>query len=139
MPDANELLLKEDQVKIKSCIYALQRDGLPPVTTHNVIDDYKDPVLNALRRCRLFNTIHDRVKVLSKFNFKSFFCFGKRLIDIYIIRRLFFIQNFCRRQIHCLGWTMKNLCVDVILECFRVITNPGATRLPNVLLWEYRV
>ncbi|KAL0280825.1 UNVERIFIED_CONTAM: hypothetical protein PYX00_002005 [Menopon gallinae] len=64
MPDPNELLLKEDKVKIKSCIYALQRDGLPPVTTHNVIDDYKDPVLNALRRCRLFNTIHDHVKVV---------------------------------------------------------------------------
>lgn len=63
MPDPNELLLKEDKVKIKSCIYALQRDGLPPVTTHNVTDDYNDPVLNALRRCRLFNTIHDRVKV----------------------------------------------------------------------------
>lgn len=64
MPDPNELLLKEDKVKIKSCIYALQRDGLPPVTTHNVVDDYKDPVLNALRRCRLFNTVHDHVKVV---------------------------------------------------------------------------
>lgn len=71
MPDSNEILTKEDKVKIKSCIYALQRDGLPPVTTHNVIDDYKDPVLNALRRCRLFNTVHDHVKVSQKNPCKS--------------------------------------------------------------------
>jgi hypothetical protein len=50
-------------VKIKRCIYALQRDGLPPITTHNVVDDWNDPVLSSVRRCQLFNTIHDRVKV----------------------------------------------------------------------------
>jgi hypothetical protein len=65
LPNPNELLQKDDMVKIKRCIYALQRDGLPPITTHNVVDDWKDPVLNAVRRCQLFNTIHDRVKVRS--------------------------------------------------------------------------
>lgn len=63
MPDAAELLDKEDKVKLKRCIYGLQRHGLPPVTTHNVVDDWNDPVLNAVRRCNLFNTVHDRVKV----------------------------------------------------------------------------
>lgn len=67
MPDPEALLLKEDKVKLKSCIYALQRDGLPPVTTHNVTEDHKDPVLNAFRRCRLFNTVHDHVKVCKKY------------------------------------------------------------------------
>jgi hypothetical protein len=65
LPNPNELLQKDDMVKIKRCIYALQRDGLPPITTHNVVDDWNDPVLSAVRRCQLFNTIHDRVKVRS--------------------------------------------------------------------------
>lgn len=63
MPDEKELLTKEDRVKMKRCLYALQRYGLPPVTTHNVVDDWNDPVLNAIRRCQMFNTVHDRVKV----------------------------------------------------------------------------
>lgn len=37
LPDPEQLLLKEDTVKIKRCLYALQRDGLPPITTHNVV------------------------------------------------------------------------------------------------------
>ncbi|XP_075218936.1 glycogen [starch] synthase isoform X2 [Lycorma delicatula] len=64
MPDNDELLTKEDKVKMKRCLYALQRNGLPPVTTHNVIDDWNDPVLSSVRRCHMFNTIHDRVKVV---------------------------------------------------------------------------
>ncbi|KAB0802584.1 hypothetical protein PPYR_04770 [Photinus pyralis] len=64
MPDAPELLQKEDMVRLKRCIYALQRDGLPPVTTHNVVDDWNDSVLNAVRRCNLFNTTYDRVKIV---------------------------------------------------------------------------
>lgn len=40
------MLQKDDVVKIKRCLYALQRDGMPPVTTHNVVDDWNDPVLN---------------------------------------------------------------------------------------------
>lgn len=63
LPENSELLCKEDIVKIKRCIYGLQRDGLPPVTTHNIVDDWNDPVLNSIRRCKLFNTVHDRVKV----------------------------------------------------------------------------
>ncbi|XP_073989606.1 glycogen [starch] synthase isoform X2 [Rhodnius prolixus] len=64
MPDEKELLTKEDRVKMKRCLYALQRYGLPPVTTHNVVDDWNDPVLNAIRRCQMFNTVHDRVKIV---------------------------------------------------------------------------
>uniref|UniRef100_U5ET57 Glycogen [starch] synthase n=1 Tax=Corethrella appendiculata TaxID=1370023 RepID=U5ET57_9DIPT len=64
MPEANDLLTKEDIVKIKRCLFALQRDGNPPVTTHNVVDDWNDPVLTSVRRCQLFNTVHDRVKIV---------------------------------------------------------------------------
>lgn len=63
LPDADEMLQKEDTVRLKRCIYATQRDTLPPITTHNVVDDATDPVLNSFRRCRLFNEKSDRVKV----------------------------------------------------------------------------
>lgn len=64
LPNGNELLDKEELVRLKRCIYSLQRDGLPPVTTHNINDDWNDPVLNSVRRCSLFNTTHDRVKIV---------------------------------------------------------------------------
>lgn len=48
MPEHDDLLLKEDETKIKRCLYALQRHGLPPVTTHNIIDDWNDPVLETI-------------------------------------------------------------------------------------------
>jgi len=64
LPVSDELLLKEDLVKIKRCIFGMQRSTLPPITTHNIVEDYKDPVLGALRRCQLFNSVQDRVKVI---------------------------------------------------------------------------
>lgn len=64
MPEPSELFHKDDLVRLKRCIFALQRDGLPPVTTHNVVDDWNDSVLNAVRRCNLFNTTYDRVKIV---------------------------------------------------------------------------
>uniref|UniRef100_A0A2A4IZM5 Glycogen [starch] synthase n=1 Tax=Heliothis virescens TaxID=7102 RepID=A0A2A4IZM5_HELVI len=64
LPDASDLLHKDDTVRLKRCIYSLQRDGLPPITTHNVVDDWSDPVLNSIRRCELFNTVNDKVKVI---------------------------------------------------------------------------
>lgn len=41
-----------------------QRTSLPPVITHNLVDDSKDEVLNYVRRLHLFNNRHDRVKVI---------------------------------------------------------------------------
>lgn len=64
LPEPSEMLLKEETVRLKRCIYAAQRKTLPPITTHNVQDDALDPVLAALRRCHLFNDPQDRVKVI---------------------------------------------------------------------------
>ncbi|KAF7284702.1 glycogen [starch] synthase [Rhynchophorus ferrugineus] len=64
LPAANDLLTKEEMVRLKRCIFSLQRDGLPPVTTHNIVDDWNDPVLCHVRRCNLFNTTSDRVKIV---------------------------------------------------------------------------
>merc|ERR1712136_159518 len=53
-----------DTMRLKRCIYATQRSSLPPITTHNIVDDAGDPVLVNFRRCQLFNEKHDRVKVI---------------------------------------------------------------------------
>lgn len=64
LPKSENMLMKEDLVKLKRCIYAAQRHNLPPICTHNVVDDGIDPVLCAFRRCQLFNSHQDRVKVI---------------------------------------------------------------------------
>ncbi|XP_065319610.1 glycogen [starch] synthase-like isoform X2 [Gordionus sp. m RMFG-2023] len=61
---ANNPLTQDDFVKLKRCIFAAQRKTLPPVCTHNMVDDATDPVLNTLRRICLFNQEQDRVKVI---------------------------------------------------------------------------
>jgi len=64
LPDAKDLLSRDDMVKLKRCIFAQGAVGLPPITTHNIVDDQLDPVMNAFRRCQLFNNRSDRVKVI---------------------------------------------------------------------------
>uniref|UniRef100_A0A2I4JH69 Glycogen [starch] synthase n=1 Tax=Stichopus japonicus TaxID=307972 RepID=A0A2I4JH69_STIJA len=64
IPRGEDLLNSEDLVQLKRCIYASQRPSLPPICTHNVIDDQTDPVLGNLRRIQLFNKKTDRVKVI---------------------------------------------------------------------------
>lgn len=64
MPTPEELLPEEDQVLLKRRIFALKRNSLPPVVTHNMADDSNDPILNQIRRVKLFNHGHDRVKII---------------------------------------------------------------------------
>ncbi len=49
------------EFRIARCLF--QRSSLPPICTHNVMEDANDPVLKSFRRCHLFNNRHDRVKV----------------------------------------------------------------------------
>ena len=65
IPHGDSILRNEDIIELKKCVYtSIQRHGLPPICTHNVVDDAVDPILNALRRCQLFNNRYDRVKVI---------------------------------------------------------------------------
>ncbi|XP_064599653.1 glycogen [starch] synthase-like isoform X2 [Liolophura sinensis] len=64
IPTGDDIIKQEDIVKLKRCIYSAHRSSLPPVCTHNVVNDQEDPVLNTIRRCQLFNNRHDRVKVI---------------------------------------------------------------------------
>ncbi|EKM77259.1 hypothetical protein AGABI1DRAFT_77702 [Agaricus bisporus var. burnettii JB137-S8] len=64
IPTADDLISEEDQILLKRRIFALKRNSLPPVTTHNMADDPNDPILNQIRRVKLFNNAHDRVKII---------------------------------------------------------------------------
>ena len=64
IPDTKDLLSQEDMVLLKRRIFALKRDTLPPIVTHNMVDDANDPILKHLRRVNLFNRPQDRVKVV---------------------------------------------------------------------------
>ncbi|NWH39998.1 GYS2 protein, partial [Chloropsis hardwickii] len=63
IPDLNKILDRDDISIMKRAIFSTQRHSLPPVTTHNMIDDSNDPILNTIRRIGLFNNRTDRVKV----------------------------------------------------------------------------
>lgn len=54
----------DDKPLIERRILALKRNALPPVTTHNIIDDVADSILNQIRRAQLFNNHSDRVKIV---------------------------------------------------------------------------
>ncbi|XP_075913404.1 glycogen [starch] synthase, muscle [Petromyzon marinus] len=64
MPDMETMLDKEDFNLMKRAIFATQRQSLPPVCTHNMLDDASDPVLSNIRRIGIFNDPADRVKII---------------------------------------------------------------------------
>lgn len=64
VPSIDELIKPSDRVLLKRRIFALKRDGLPPIVTHNMADDATDPILNQIRRVQLFNKPEDRVKII---------------------------------------------------------------------------
>uniref|UniRef100_A0A1D1ZHG2 Glycogen [starch] synthase n=1 Tax=Anthurium amnicola TaxID=1678845 RepID=A0A1D1ZHG2_9ARAE len=62
--DPAELLTNEEKILLKRRVIALKRNSLPPIVTHNLIDDGSDPILTQLRRLQLFNHPSDRVKIV---------------------------------------------------------------------------
>ncbi|RAO68629.1 uncharacterized protein BHQ10_004641 [Talaromyces amestolkiae] len=64
LPDEKDLITSQDRVLLRRRLFALKRHTLPPIVTHNMVNDSEDPVLNQLRRVQLFNHPSDRVKVV---------------------------------------------------------------------------
>ncbi|KAG6087803.1 glycogen synthase isoform 1 [Claviceps sp. LM220 group G6] len=64
MPDEKELISGQDRVLLRRRLFAMKRQGLPPIVTHNMVNDHDDPVLNQIRRVQLFNHPSDRVKIV---------------------------------------------------------------------------
>jgi glycogen(starch) synthase len=64
MPDEKDLITSQDRVLLRRRLFAMKRHGLPPIVTHNMLNDHEDPILNQIRRVQLFNYPTDRVKVI---------------------------------------------------------------------------
>lgn len=64
IPELDELITSSDKVLLKRRVFALKRNSLPPIVTHNMVDDSTDPILNQIRRVKLFNAPEDRVKIV---------------------------------------------------------------------------
>lgn len=62
--DPTEFLHGEDKVLLKRRVFALKNSNLPPIVTHNMVDDGVDPIINQLRRLQLYNKPEDRVKAI---------------------------------------------------------------------------
>ncbi|XP_078388074.1 glycogen [starch] synthase, muscle-like isoform X1 [Cetorhinus maximus] len=64
LPEANKMIDQEDFIMMKRALLSTQRHSLPPICTHNMLDDSTDPILITIRRIGLFNHPNDRVKVI---------------------------------------------------------------------------
>ncbi|KAI9760650.1 MAG: kinase subunit of RNA polymerase II carboxy-terminal domain kinase I [Chaenotheca gracillima] len=64
LPDEKELISTQDRVMLRRRLFAMKRNNLPPIVTHNMINDAEDPILNQIRRTQLFNHPSDRVKIV---------------------------------------------------------------------------
>jgi glycogen(starch) synthase len=62
--DPPAFLHAEDKVLLKRRVFALKNSSLPPIVTHNMVDDGADPIISQLRRLSLYNKSDDRVKVI---------------------------------------------------------------------------
>lgn len=62
--DPAEFLHSEDKVLLKRRVFALKNHSLPPIVTHNMVDDGVDPIISQLRRLQLYNKSDDRVKTI---------------------------------------------------------------------------
>jgi glycogen(starch) synthase len=58
-------LLDDDEiVRLKQAVHAWRTGRQPPIVTHDLIDDAKDPILQHIRHRGLFNSAEDPVKVI---------------------------------------------------------------------------
>lgn len=64
LPDENDLITSQDRVMLRRRLFAMKRNTLPPIVTHNMVNDSEDPILNQIRRVQLFNHPSDRVKII---------------------------------------------------------------------------
>jgi len=64
LPDLNQFVDDYWRLKYRRALNNWKSDRLPPVVTHNLVDDANDEVLNFLRRSDLINRKEDKVKVI---------------------------------------------------------------------------
>lgn len=64
LPDMDAFVNETTRFRIKRTLQSWKTNSLPPVVTHNIIDDQRDEILNFLRTSNLVNKKEDRVKIV---------------------------------------------------------------------------
>jgi glycogen(starch) synthase len=64
MPDLNSMLDDTEVLRLRNNLQSWRSKRLPPIVTHNLLDDQNDPILSFLRTSNLLNNPDDRVKVV---------------------------------------------------------------------------
>lgn len=64
LPDLNEFVDEYWLLRLRRNLQIWKNQGLPPVVTHNLVDDSTDPILQAVRSTQLINKPEDRVKIV---------------------------------------------------------------------------
>lgn len=64
LPDLNQFVDEYWRLRLRRTIQSWKSKKLPPVVTHNLVEDSKDEILAFLRQANLVNNAHDRVKIV---------------------------------------------------------------------------
>lgn len=71
LPDLSTMVDDYWRLRYRRTLQSWKTNTLPPVITHNLVDDQNDDILNFLRRANLVNNQHDRVKIVYHPDFVS--------------------------------------------------------------------
>ena len=70
-PDLSSMVDDYWKLRYRRTLQSWKTTNLPPVITHNLVDDATDDILNFVRRANLVNNQHDRVKIVYHPDFVS--------------------------------------------------------------------
>ncbi|MCC2546779.1 glycosyltransferase [Hymenobacter sp. BT175] len=71
LPNLADMVDDYWKLRYRRTLQSWKTTRLPPVITHNLVDDQNDDILNFLRRANLVNNQHDRVKIVYHPDFVS--------------------------------------------------------------------
>ncbi|HLK96132.1 MAG TPA: glycogen/starch synthase, partial [Hymenobacter sp.] len=71
LPDLSSMVDDYWKLRYRRTLQSWKTTNLPPVITHNLVDDHNDDILNFVRRANLVNNQHDRVKIVYHPDFVS--------------------------------------------------------------------
>ena len=64
LPQLNDYVEDYWRLRFRRTLQSWKREGLPPIVTHNLVNDVDDPILMFLRSSNMVNNIHDKVKIV---------------------------------------------------------------------------
>jgi glycogen(starch) synthase len=71
LPDLSSMVDDYWRLRYRRQLQSWKTSALPPVVTHNLVNDHNDDILNFMRRSELLNHRHDRVKMVYHPDFVS--------------------------------------------------------------------